>query len=122
MGTGMTKLERDECVFSSVQLCLQSVPHMTDTAPGVSAASRGHRGGWVAEGGGNVTTKLQDTKRNLLLAVVVLFPVIHALDTRLGPSLCVSFLLHSLVYWTLNTKDFLRVCVCVGNSLDALVT
>lgn len=87
MGTGMTKLERDECVFSSANLGLQSVPHRTDTAAEVSAASRGPREGCVAEGGGNGTPKLQDPSRNLLLAVVVLFPVIHALGCCLGPSL-----------------------------------
>lgn len=109
----MTKLERDECVLSSVKLCLQSVPHTTDTAAEVSAALRGHREGWVAEGGGNVTTKSQDPNRNLLLAVVVLFLVIHALDP-VGPiPLCVFPAPLSCLLDSKHQRFSQSMCVCV---------
>ena len=63
---------------------------------------KGTNEGWLAEREGNVTRKLQYPNTILLLALVVLFPVVHAVDYLVRPitPMCIyiSFFLVCLVY------------------------
>lgn len=78
----------------------------------------------MAEREGNVTRKLQDPNTILLLASVLLFLVVHAVDylVRPIPPMCIVPASLSGLLDSKHQRLFQNACVCVGDSLSALVS